>query len=295
MAQSTSKLRDLLNPQHNAAPVIQHHHMFGGGRAYEPNEDDIKLVKACEQGDVKSAEIALSNIDANCIDFNVYHEGLWKRSSVMFCVENGHLETLKVLMSVNDYCIWNRRDFDGCTMLQISASNDDVEMAKYLMRFILNNDDDFIKVRDKWGETALMKAADNGSIDMIKMLLPYSQINAEDKQHNTALSYCLDGVERDKDKYMECILYLLENNANPNYWGKYNKKNILHYAVIERDIDLIKKCVEDYQSILCIGWIDKDGNTPMELAEIYGFFEIANYLNSFMKVDRIIEIPCCIL
>jgi len=108
-----------------------------------------------------------------------------------------------------------------------------------------------------------------------------ADVNLEDKENRTALSYCIDYIDIPKpiqsniqssiktdngnvnnnnnnqvvnipnittlnsteklNKFENCALALIENNANVNTAGKFNNSTLLHYAALRGNLDLCRK------------------------------------------------------
>jgi len=88
--------------------------------------------------------------------------------------------------------------------------------------------------KDMWGMTALMWAARNDSIEILKELLQYSDvkdnINMQDKRGNTALIHAVrDSGDVPLFDFLEVIKTLLQNGADPNIENSL-KKTALAYA-----------------------------------------------------------------
>ncbi len=156
----------------------------------------------------------------------------------------------------------------------------------------------YVNHRDKLRRAPLIEAANIGSLEIIKLLIDNdADPNMEDKEHHCALSYCLDFIDGEESKYMECAIYLIENGANPNYHGKYTQKSILHCAAIYENTEFIKQLFEEYcfSTYFLRNARDCEEETVMYYAMQYGNDDIFMYLkNKSITVPRI-ECPCTIL
>merc|ERR1712137_131799 len=119
-------------------------------------------------------------------------------------------------------------DFDGTIPLHHAASNDRHEMCEWL---VSQGSDP--NSQDKLGRTPLMDAAEIGSKACVETLLntEKANVNSEDNEHYTALSYCLDYVtSKDDDKFYNVAKFLVSRGADVNYAGKFSNRTLLHYA-----------------------------------------------------------------
>merc|ERR1712086_1089437 len=73
---------------------------------------------------------------------------------------------------------------NGDTSLMNAVRKNDVDLVKSLLA---NGND--VKATNKYGETALMTAAEYGSAKIMELLLPISDVKATDKYGDTALMY----------------------------------------------------------------------------------------------------------
>ena len=85
-----------------------------------------------------------------------------------------------------------------------------------------------------------------------------------------------------------------ENGGNPNYAGRHTKNNVLKFAVIQNDMELVQKLMEEYRfSIKVDRGNDK---TAMYYAKQLGYAEMVKYLSYFEEdTSGGVEIPCLIL
>merc|ERR1712045_887090 len=101
------------------------------------------------------------------------------------------------------------------------------------------------KSTDKLGRTPLMDAAEIGSIKVIDVLVENgAEVNAEDREHHTALSYCIDFVSKKEPKFFDSAVRLVQHGANPIYAGKFANRTILHCAAAQGNLELVQQLVE---------------------------------------------------
>ena len=134
-----------------------------------------------------------------------------------------------------------------------------------------------VNSRDKLGRTPLMDAAEIGSVGVIDVLIENgAEVDSEDKERHTALSYCIDFVNSKEPKFFQAAWRLVERNANPNYSGKFANRTLLHCAAAQGDYERVKELVDKYHAAINV--VDNDDKTPIEYARDNSHDEIANYL-----------------
>ena len=263
-----------------------------GGTALRMRTSDRKLMDACLNEDVKEAKDALEE-GANP---NICLGQLLNETYPLHLVaRTGNVEIAELLMRCN--CNINaRNNFDGSTAIHMAARNGHVEFCQFL---IANGSD--VSRYDKLGRTALMESAEIGAIDIVKLLVETEEdVNVEDRERFTPLSYALDGVHVDvveDDKHWECVKYLLENGANPNYAGKYTRNSMMTMAVRRNDFEMVQKLNEEYGFYL-YRHKDRNNKTALIYAKELGYTEIMNYLTELTPNEEsagLCEITCIVL
>ncbi len=122
-----------------------------------------------------------------------------------------------------------------------------------------------------------MDAAEIGSIDCIRTLAKRgADINGEDKEKHTALSYCIDFVSKKEPKFYDAAKELIKLGALPNYSGKFANRTILHCAAAQGDFELVKELVEQCGAVISV--YDNESKTPLNYAEDNKHSEIVTYL-----------------
>ena len=141
----------------------------------------------------------------------------------------------------------------------------------------------------KYGETALMRACDNGKVECVKLLLEHgADINAKDEDDCTALMIVcgagqvecvkallkhkgIDVNARDKDDYtalmcacnngeVECAKFLLEHGADINAISKKGF-TALRVACIKGEVECVKLLLEHKD--IYVNAEDEDGFTAL--------------------------------
>ena len=259
-----------------------------------------RLYNACCNGNISEATRALElNADPKLTKCLV----LGQTSPMLLCAQNGYIEIAKLLIQYSNAgtrIVDQTMDWDASTPILHAAANDQPEMCK----FILSKAKEFnmgLRGRDKNGKTALMEAAEIGSIKCMEMILNHhwyddhfhvwnglSDPNTEDKDHYPALSYCLDSYCRrgKQQKYLDCSLYLVRNGANPNYSSRlYPSKVLLHIAAERGDLELVQELIEEYHAVISLKIYDDDGMAPIDYAKQHGHLEIVKYFRIHQRKD----------
>lgn len=139
-----------------------------------------------------------------------------------------------------------------------------------------------VNSRDKLGRTPLMDAAEIGSVPVIDVLIDnHADVDSEDKERHTALSYCIDFVNSKEPKFFAAAWRLVEKNANPNYSGKFANRTLLHCAAAQGEFERVKELVDKYHAAINV--VDNDDKTPIEYAKDNNHEEIANYLQEQLE------------
>ena len=130
---------------------------------------------------------------------------------------------------------------------------------------------------DILGRTPLMDAAEIGSIKVIDALVTnYADVNAEDREHHTALSYCVDFISKKESKFLDSAVQLLQYGANPNYGGKFTNRTLLHYAAARGHLELVQQLTEIYHATIKV--FDIKQKTPLKYAMEHKHQDIYIYL-----------------
>eukprot|EP01083_Nonionella_stella_P009287 26833_1 len=241
----------------------------GAGPSIEISEADKLLCTGCRTGDLESVRKALKDGGNASVQFRL---ALGEITPIFLCASKGYSEVAKLLIENNRDIINDRMGFDGTTCLHHAASNNQPQMCELLIKSGCN-----VNQKDKLGRTALMDAAEIGSVDVVNVLVANNaDLNIEDKEHHSAVSYCLDFISRDEPRFFEASLTLINKGANPNYAGKFTNRTLLHYVAAKGDLELVKQLIEDRQAY--IKPIDDDHKTPLDYAIENQQQEVVSYL-----------------
>lgn len=255
----------------------------GGAPSVEIKEHDQRLCDACRIGDFEAAKKALDEGANASVQFRL---ALGEITPIFLCASKGYKDIAEILIQ-NGAQIGRKMDFDGTICLHHAASNDQAEMCDFLISAGCS-----AKSTDKLGRTPLMDAAEIGSIKVIDVLVENgAEVNAEDREHHTALSYCIDFVSKKEPKFFEAAVRLVtQHKANPNYAGKFANRTLLHCAAAQGKLDLVKQLVEVNKAALRV--YDNEGKTPIKYAMEHKHDDVSEYLQQRLDLDNT---SCCIV
>jgi len=242
----------------------------GGGNPVTIHEHDQRLCDACRKGDFAAAKKALEDGANPSVQFRL---ALGEITPIFLCASKGFKDIAELLIK-HDAEIDRKMDFDGTICLHHAASNDQPDMCQFLIEAGCE-----VNQRDKLGRTPLMDAAEIGSIEVIKVLYDNAaDVNAEDREHHTALSYCIDFVSKKEPKFFDSAVQLVQHGANPNYAGKFANRTLLHCAAAQGKLELVKKLVETHKAALRV--YDNEGKTPLAYAHEHKHDQVISYLEA---------------
>eukprot|EP01084_Bolivina_argentea_P017254 32228_1 len=240
----------------------------GGGSTQQTDERDERLCDACRVGNYEKAKAALQDGANPSVQFRL---ALGEITPIFLCASKGYKDIAEVLIEYNAD-INRRMDFDGTICLHHAASNDQPEMCQFLISKGCS-----VNHRDKLGRTPLMDAAEIGSIKVIDVLVENNaEINAEDREHHTALSYCIDFVSKKEPKFFDSAVSLVNHGANPNYAGKFANRTLLHCAAAQGNLQLVQQLVEVNRASIRV--YDNEGKTPIKYAMENKHNDVYDYL-----------------
>lgn len=241
---------------------------------------DEQLIEASRNGDIKSMTEALEKGANPSVHFR---QTLEEITPLVLCATKGYDKCVELLLKykadVNE-----RMVFGHATPLLLVVSNENDKCVDILLKNGSNPNQ-----CDKLGRTALMDAAETGNTSIVKLLLSHNaDVDMEDKEQRTALSYALDFVEKkDKKWYNVCKILVLEHNADCTKKGRSTDRTLLHCAAAIGDFDLVKKLVEE-KNVNILEY-DTSQFTPIMYANKAGYNNIGEYLTQ--KANS----GCCII
>ena len=241
-----------------------------------------RLLDACQAGDFEAAKQALEDgADPDHGTRNALNTGI---TPIFLCASNGNRDIAELLIQYNaDVNV--RNEFDGTICLHYAASNGHPEICKLLLR-----SGSKVNTKNRLGWTPLMDGAEIGCVEVIDILIKEgADVNMENREQHTALSYCVDSVSSREPQFFDCALRLLEHGANPNSSGPCTGRTLMHCAVVQGNLDLVKKLVEEYEAD--VRYYDNEGKTALEYAKEQGFDVMERYLKNAVleQFQRVLE------
>jgi len=258
---------------------------WGGGPPVPTLRDEDKMLcDACRNGDKGAVRKALEHGANSQVQFRL---ALGEITPIFLCASKGYQEIADLL--INKGADINRRmDFDGTICLHHAASNDQPDMCEYLIKKGCD-----VNQKDKLGRTPLMDAAEIGSVKVIDILIKYNaDVNQTDKEEHTALSYCLDFINKKEPKFFDCACRLVEKGADANYAGKFGNRTLLHVAAAQGNLNLVKQLVEQHRANLLP--YDNEGKTPIKYADDNKHQAVVQYLQQ-QQQNQTSGCACCLI
>jgi ankyrin repeat protein len=144
--------------------------------------EDLNLLEAIENGDLKTAQSALKNgADANAMERHIPY-----KKFLMVAVAEGKEDLAKLLVEYGADV--NAIDADGNTALMEAANFAHLNLVKFLVEHGANVNA-AATLGGYTGYTALIYAAQRGHVKVVKYLIKHgANINAKKKNGDTALS-----------------------------------------------------------------------------------------------------------
>ena len=178
---------------------------------------------------------------------------------------NGHLRLCKVLLENHSFNL-QMSDDNGWSALHFAVTLGNLELFQYLVE---KGCDVYRETKD--GMNCLHIAADNGHLDLCKVLLKNYNFSLEVIDHNgvSALLFAA------KVGNLELFQYLLEE-GDDLYREKNNGMNCLHVAAVNGHLRLCKVLLEKYNFDLHMN--DEDGRSALLLTAEAGHLELFKYL-----------------
>jgi len=237
------------------------------------NECDRLLCNGCRTGDLDTVKKALEDGANPRVQFRL---ALGEVTPIFLCASKGYWEIALHLIENNPEIVHDTMGFDGTTCLHHAAFNDQPKMCDLFI-----DKGCYVDRQDKLGRTALMDAAEIGSVGVINVLSEYkANLDEEDREGHTAVSYALDFVNQEEDKFLEAAQCLIEKGANPDVPGKFTNRTLLHCVAAQGELDIVKKLVEKYNANPLQE--DDSGKCPLDYARENKQNEVVDYLSSIM-------------
>jgi ankyrin repeat protein len=137
-----------------------------------------------------------------------------------------------------------------------------------------------INVPKKDGKTVIFELVCQNNIELIKLVVNAgADLNLIDKDHNTPLSYMIDGGlkithQKEKEQFLERLVFLLKFRIDVNTVDK-DGRTIYHKAVMANDLDIVEKLLTKKTNL---DIKDKQGRTALHHTQWKGNYKIARLL-----------------
>ena len=178
----------------------------------------------------------------------------------------GHMECVHKLIEC--HADVNHRDNDGCSVLQIAAASNQLEVV----RFLTNDCEADAGNIDNTGCNVLHDVCARGKYAMLGVIIPHLyDLNVQDANGATALHLAVSG------KHTECVRLLILSEIDSNIIDNFGR-TALHHAVFD-GLTEISELIAEGDTDLSIR--DEDGDTALHAAVISGNFEITKSLLGF--------------
>lgn len=180
----------------------------------------------------KSAEtgnLELMKTLVSQIDVNV-REPKFGMTALICAASNGHVNIVNFLLTVPGINI-NIRDNDSTDALTAAVEEGDENIFRALLPFV------DINAQNRWGATALIHATFSGQINMVKLILqiPGVNINIQTNEGNTALIFAIN-----KNKMEIAKLLLTQPDIDVNLQTKEDGNTALILADMRMNVEIVK-------------------------------------------------------
>ena len=215
------------------------------------------LSFACTIGDFGIAKLLIENgANVNALDID-------RCTPISWAGNGGHIDIVKLLLEHGAEV--NAGSKHGLTPLIHAAVRGETEIvALYL--------ENGAKSKHSSGTTALIHACSFGFLDTAKLLLPYSDINHQNKDGLTAL------MMASENNHIELTELLLQNGADTNLSDKAFSATALMKSAVNGNFEVVKLLVSYGADIMAK---DKNGRTVLDMCKRHQ--KLHRYLNEFKE------------
>ena len=228
------------------------------------------LMIAVKYGHNGIAEVLLNE----GVDLN--RKNKFGETALYHASDSGNLDATKKLLGADAKA--DTLNKDGWTPLMISLKNRHINIANILIRKLRQKS---IKIKNKFGETALHFAVTIGDKDIVRTLIGAgAPLNTQTKNGWTPLMIAL------KYRHTNIMTVLIEKGVDLNQTTN-KKETALHHATDVGDIvatrELIAARAEIYTQ-------DENGNTPLMIAAEKGYANISETLISETRKRKLASV-----
>lgn len=151
---------------------------------------------------------------------------------------------------------FNVRYYSGNTILHRAAESN---VDGNVVNFLVNHNPDLINLVNYYNETALIRGAFFGSLKVVEKLACKANVDAKDLEGKTAL---MKAASENKLAIVKC---LLENNAAINAKDTIDRNTALHYAAKRGHIDIVKYLVCKRCDVEALNLMDESAKDLAEM------------------------------
>ena len=233
------------------------------------------LITECGESVISLVlNLAEEKLFKQAFDFIDMYDMDWDYLSHVLCASPNKnvFSFLKKLHSKYDLDL-SYEDEDGYTILAKALQCGRLQIVKWLVEEC-GDDVNAVSVN---GNEALILAVQSSNFDLIRYLVEECVVNVDSKDNEgeTALICAINGSNKTYKKNFKICQYLINWGANVNAKSKRGR-NILHYSAAgPYDCDMFKWFV---QAGADVNVIDKDGNSPLQIATEKGKLRIVRFL-----------------
>ena len=174
------------------------------------------------------------------------------------------------------------RIIDGQTIFQLAAYNQDPQVLKLMIQFLLESGLNIrfhLEARTEEGDTILHQACNERDIDIVDTVIKaLEEVNSDidfdtrNYQHDTPLHCACRNHKSD------VAIQLLQRFPQKIHVLGYNDAHILHYACQFGHLELIKYMASVSDFNIDFNITMHDGWTPLHLASLCGHYEVVQFL-----------------
>lgn len=218
------------------------------------------------------------------LDYEEESGSIWKSSDYQTafnaCAETGNVEFMKTILEKTENINLNGANGYGTTPLESAVEKGEVEMVKFLIEFGALRED------TKQGENALIRAARDGNLQIVKILCEEGHINpnARHSDGTTALCHAAKLKSETDNTGLEMAQFLLDKGADPNLCSR--DEGPLHEAALHDNPKMLQLLLNNGADIT----YSLNGWSPLEMAIKYSSpLAVTSILNYVVKPDDLIK------